>query len=269
MNYIQENKEAWEEAFEHRQPGWGEANSDRLLREEFPFFHPDAAEELRSFDYDGKSVAQFCCNNGRELLSLMRLGARNGVGFDIAENIIAQAAETARKANIDNCRFVCCNILDIPQQYYHCFDLVLFTIGAITWFQDLDLLFEKVSACLKPGGVLFLHDFHPLMNMLPMPGEPEFDAEHLSRIVYSYFRKEPWIENDGMEYMSESYRSKTFTSFSHTMSAVINAASRSQLRIVKLNEYDYDIGLTDVYDHRGFPLSYILIARKEESERFL
>lgn len=264
MSYFQENKEAWEEAFEHRHPGWGEENHERLLNEEFPFFCPDMIEEFRSIDFRGKSIAQFCCNNGRELLSLMRLGAKDGVGFDIAENIIEQAVETAEKAGIGNCRFVACNIMDIPEQYNNSFDFVMFTIGAITWFEDLNELFRKVSGCLKPGGILLLHDFHPIMNMLPLTGEPGFDEKHLNQIAYSYFRKEPWIENEGMGYMSEQYESKTFTSFSHTMSSIINGVSSAQMHVTKLNEYDYDIGLCDAYDKKGFPLSYILIAKKAE-----
>lgn len=177
-------------------------------------------------DFCGKTISQFCCNNGRELLSLMRLGAKEGIGFDIAENIIAQASGTAKKAGIDNCRFLSCNILDIPKQYDGCFDFILFTIGAITWFEDLNKLFQKVSGCLKPGGALFIHDFHPMMNMLPMPGEPGFDGQRLNQTAYSYFRKEPWIENEGMAF-------------------------------VKLNEYDYDIVLSDVYDPSGVsPIVY-------------
>ncbi|WP_394920479.1 class I SAM-dependent methyltransferase [uncultured Robinsoniella sp.] len=263
MNYYNENKEAWEEAFEHRHPGWGEVNYQRLVKEDLPFFCPDVAEQLKKLDLSGKDLAQFCCNNGRELLSLMYLGAKSGTGFDIAENIIAQAVDTAVKASIKNCKFISCNILDIPEKYNDAFDFVLFTVGAITWFQDLNVLFQKVSRCLKPSGILFLHDFHPIMNMLPMPGEPEFDEKHLNQITYSYFRKEPWIENEGMNYMSEPYASKTFTSFSHTMSDIINAVSNTGMRIKKLNEYDYDIGLSNVYNQKGFPLSYLLIAEKQ------
>lgn len=262
MNYIKKNKEAWEEAFEHKQDGWGEENYRRLLDEDLPFFCADSAAELRSMDFKGKSVAQFCCNNGRELLSLMQLGAENGVGFDIAENIIRQAEETAGKAGIQNCRFVACNILDIDEQYHNSFDFIMFTIGAITWFKDLRELFRKVSDCLKPGGILYIHDFHPIMNMLPMPGEPEFDEEHLDRAVYSYFRTEPWIENEGMGYMSEQFDSKTFTSFSHTMADIITGISDSRMRIVKLKEFDYDVGLSEAYDGKGFPLSFLLTAEK-------
>lgn len=267
MNYIQKNKAAWEEAFEHRHSNWGDENHKRLMNERLPFFHPDIVRELEKIDLKDKAISQFCCNNGRELLSMMQLGAKTGVGFDIADNIIKQAIDTAKKAGINNCSFVSCNILDIPNQYNGCFDLVLFTIGAITWFEDLKMLFQKVCDCLKPGGMMLIHDFHPLMNMLPMPGELEFDENNLNQIVYSYFRKEPWIENKGMEYMTEDYDSKTFISFSHTMSDIINAISAAQMRVVKLNEYDYDIGLSDLYDNKGFPLSYFLTAEKVATDK--
>lgn len=262
MDYRQENKAAWEEAFAHRHPGWGDSNHERLRREDLPFFCPDVAGELRGMEFKGKTVAQFCCNNGRELLSLMQLGPEEGFGFDIAENIIGQARDTAEKAGIGHCTFTACDILEIPAAYHGRFDFVLFTIGAITWFEDLKDLFQVVSDCLKPGGTMMIHDFHPVMNMLPMPGEPEFDGAHLNRIAYSYFRKEPWIENEGMGYMSEQFASRTFTSFSHTMADILNAASAVGLRVVKLNEYDYDVGLSEVYDHKGFPLSFLLRAEK-------
>lgn len=262
MSYIDDNKKAWEEAFEHRHPGWGDSNFERLLSEDLPFFNDDVKQELRSIDFKGKTVGQFCCNNGRELLSLMQLGPARGVGFDIAENIIEQALETAERAAIKNCEFVACDILQISPAYEGLFDFIFFTIGAITWFRDINALFRKVERCLKPGGKLLINDFHPLMNALPMPGEPDFDPAHPDRFAYSYFRQEPWIENEGMSYMSESYDSKTFTSFSHTMGALITAISKAPLRIVKLTEYGYDVGLSDVYDNSGLPLSYLLIAEK-------
>ena len=262
MNYIQGNKEAWEEAFEHRHEGWGEENAKRLLSEELPFFQKDMITELKQLDFKDKTAAQFCCNNGRELLSLMQLGVKQGYGFDIAENIIQQARDTAQQAGIVNCEFHACSILDIPENYYGTFDYVLFTIGAITWFEDVKLLFDKVAKCLKPGGMLLIHDFHPMMNTLPMPGEPQFDEKHLDRFVYSYFRKEPWVENEGMGYMSKSYASKTFISFTHTLSMIINGISDAGMHVTKLNEYDYDIGLSEAYDGCGLPLSYLLFAKK-------
>ncbi|HOP08679.1 MAG TPA: class I SAM-dependent methyltransferase [Candidatus Methanofastidiosa archaeon] len=262
MDYIKQNKQAWEEAFDHRRPDWGEENYKRLRNEQLPFFCADMVAELKAIDFEDKTVAQFCCNNGRELLSLMQLGAQRGIGFDIAENILQQARETAIKAGITNYEFVNANILDIDGRYHNSFDFVLFTIGAITWFQDLKPLFKKASDCLKPNGIMLIHDFHPFMNMLPMPGEPDFKSNQLDKITYPYFRNEPWIENKGIGYMSEKYESKTFTSFSHTLSDIINAILFSKMSMMKLNEYDYDVGLTNIYDNKGYPLSFILLAKK-------
>lgn len=262
MDYRAQNKAAWEEAFDRRLPGWGEDNAARLRGEQLPFFVPDVAAQLREMDLRDKAVAQFCCNNGRELLSLMQLGPRLGVGFDIAENILAQARHTAREAGIENCEFVCTDILALDSRYDGAFDFAFFTIGAITWFEDLSPLFQKVSDCLRPGGTLLLHDFHPFMNMLALPGEEAFGEDRLDRLAYSYFRAEPWVEDSGAGYMSQGNLSQTFTSFSHSMAAIVGALHGAGLGVKQLNEYDYDVGLTDAYDGRGYPLSFLLLAGK-------
>ncbi|RCX16612.1 methyltransferase family protein [Anaerobacterium chartisolvens] len=262
MDYINNNKSAWEEAFEHRQPSWGDDNYKILMNEKLPFLNADVVSEIEKIGLKGKTIGQFCCNNGRELLSMMQLNPSYGVGFDIAENIIEQAKETARKANITNCDFVTANIMDIDENYYNKFDFIFFTIGAITWFKDLSLLLVKASKCLKSNGLLLINDSHPFMNMLPLPHEDGFDGENLNQITYSYYRKEPWVENSGMGYMTPQYESKTFTSFSHTLSDIVNSVITAGIAIKKLNEYDYDVGLTNVYDKKGYPLSFILLAQK-------
>jgi len=262
MDYILSNKEAWEEAFDHRFENWGDYDYKRLISEELPFLESDVISELKGIDLKEKAIAQFCCNNGRELLSLMQLQPSIGVGFDIAENILEQARSNAKKAGIANCDFVATNILEIDERYHNKFDFVFFTIGAITWFEDLSLLFGKVAKCLKPGGLLFINDFHPLMNMLATPDEDAFDPNSIDKLVYPYFRKEPWLESDGMGYMAGQYHSKTFTCFSHTISEIINSSIQAGMTINKWNEYNYDVGLTDVYDNKEYPLSYIMIAQK-------
>ncbi|ATZ17957.1 hypothetical protein [Mesoplasma melaleucae] len=76
--------------------------------------------------------------------------------------------------------------------------MLIFTIGAITWFKDINELFKIVSKCLKRDGILILHDYYPLTNMLPFPGEAKYN-ENLTIIFESrYFSDEPWIENNGM-----------------------------------------------------------------------
>lgn len=91
MDYIKNNKGAWEEAFDHRRQNWGDDNYKSLIDVELPFLNADVVNELRKIDLKGKTIGQFCCNNGRELLSMMQLNPSSGVGFDIAENIVVTA----------------------------------------------------------------------------------------------------------------------------------------------------------------------------------
>lgn len=103
MDYIKSNKEAWEEAFERRAKGWSEDVYESLQNETYPFLKKELIEELLEFDFTNKTVSQFCCNNGRELLSIMKFGAKQGVGFDIAENMVSFANETAKKQKLIAC----------------------------------------------------------------------------------------------------------------------------------------------------------------------
>jgi ubiquinone/menaquinone biosynthesis C-methylase UbiE len=263
MDYIVKNKLAWEEAFERRRPGWGDNHWEMLVKQALPFFNRDMAAQLKEIGLQGKTIAQFCCNNGRELLSAMQLEPVLGVGFDIAENFIVQAKQMAAKVGQTNCEFVAGNILEIDPKYDSIFDLVFFTVGAITWFEDLGTVFAKVEKCLKPNGKLLINDYHPFMNMLPVSGEEAFDSDHLNRVTYPYFKNEPWVENSGMSYITPEYRSKPFTCFSHTISDIVNGVIGAGITLNKLMEFDYDVGLADEYEGKEFPLSFILVGEKK------
>lgn len=265
MDYINTNKEAWEEAFEHKQDGWGDENFKKLLNENYPFLYPDLLKELKRYSLEGKSVAQFCCNNGRELLSIIKgSNASSGVGFDIASNIIEQARVTAITADIP-CSFEVCNILEVPETYHGKFDYIFVTIGAICWFKDLKEFFKKVSLCLNEGGHLIMHEIHPCTNMLAVPGEEEFDQNNRTKITWSYFKEEPFIDNLGIGYMAgESYKSKTFTSFTHTMAEILDSLVSNHLKLTSIKEFDYDVsGEFGALNGHGYPLSFIVTATKE------
>lgn len=263
MNYIEKNKEAWEEAFDNRTDGWGENVVQNLRGASDCYIQPALKAELDKLELSGKHIAQFCCNNGRELLSICKHYNAVGTGFDIAENLISQGTRHAQELQLP-CTFIAENILDIPHAFDEAFDAVLFTIGAITWFQDLKSLFQVVSRCLKPEGILLIHDFHPVMNMLPLSSEEGYCKDEVHLMEHTYFTNEPWIENNGMGYISGEYASKTFTSFSHSVSDIVNSTITNDMDIRLLREYDYDIGLSDAYDYKGLPLSMLLMAVKRK-----
>ena len=261
--YIAGNKEAWEEAFDQRDASWGADINQRIETEAYPFFNEDTKKVLMRTDTKGKKIGQFCCNNGRELLSLVKCGnAEKGIGFDIAENQVAFANRKAKELDL-NCEFVAVNIYDIGQAYEALFDVVIITIGALCWFKDLQRFFEVVSKCMKPGAVIIINEQHPCTNMIASEGEELYDSKHPMDCRYSYFEHE-WTGNEGMYYITQkSYHSKTFTDFTHPMSEIISGMCSNGIVITGLQEFDYDIsGGFEHIDQQGFPLSVIIEGKK-------
>lgn len=265
-DYIKGNKEAWEEAFDMRDVAWGADIVERVRNTRYGFFNEDTAEVLRQIDCRGKAVAQFCCNNGRELLSLVQSsGAARGVGFDIAENQVAFAREKAQELELP-CEFVATDILDISDAYRGQFDVIIITIGALCWFKDLDAFFAVVSRCMKPEAFLVINEMHPCTNMLAVAGDEGYDARNRLACKYSYF-EHVWVGNEGMDYMAgKAYPSKTFTDFTHPLSEIMSAICGNGMAITGFQEFDYDIGngFLDV-QHQGYPLSMIIKAMKGRS----
>ena len=263
MDYSKKNKAAWEEAFSKHQEGYKEDPALRLKRGDLSFLEDDVRVVLAKIGLKGKSVAQFCCNNGRELLTMLNMGARNGTGFDITDNFTTEGRRLAQEANL-NGDFVATNIYDIDAIYAERFDLLLITIGALCWFDNLDRFFSKVALVLKTGGTVLINEQHPYTNMLAMPNEASFDQARPDQVVCSYFKEDPWIENDGLDYIGGThYASKTFYSFSQPFAVIFNALYKNGLVFEKLEEFDYDISA--FWPHlsgKGMPLSYILVAKK-------
>ncbi len=267
MSYVDENKEAWEEAFDMRSPDWGEDIVRRVRSEDYPFFDQEMTDALRALDVRGKMVGQFCCNNGRELLSWLRSGgARRGLGFDIAENQVAFAKAKAAELGLD-CRFVATDILKIGAEYGDALDAAIITIGALCWFEDLNAFFGAVARCLKEGAALIIHEQHPVTNMLALPGDEGYAEACPASLAHSYFRK-VWKGNEGMGYIAgRSYPSKTFTDFTHSLSEILGAMLGVGFRVRALREYERDIsGMFGHLERKGIPLSYILEARLEGRE---
>lgn len=261
--YIEGNKEAWEEAFDHRDPSWGTDITDRIRKEDYPFFHEEMKSVLEQLDTEGKVIGHFCCNNGRELLSLVKCGkAARGIGFDIAENQVAFANEKAKELNVP-CVFEAVNVYDIDDRHKEQFDIVIITIGALCWFDDLKRFFGVVSKCMKPGAVIVIHEQHPLTNMLATEGEEQYDPEHKTECCYSYFAHE-WKGNEGMYYITrKAYHSKTFTDYTHPMSEIITGMCSSGMAVSGLQEFDNDIsGGFVAIDRCGYPLSMIIQGKK-------
>ncbi len=261
------NRLAWNEATTIHQKARKLLKNDlkkKFSRKGFSTLDKIETAKLKKIGLVGKKVAQICCNNGRETLSLMALGADSAIGFDISDRAIKEARGLSRISGL-NCRFVRTDVYDIGRKYYNSFDLIYITIGALAWLPDLRKFFKIIYKMLTPGGYLMIYEHHPFGCMLATDGEKEYDPDDPLKIVHSYFRKEPWISNDGIDYIGMTrYKAKTAYDYSQTLSYIINSISGSGIVIKEFNEYHHDISTRCARHERAnkIPLSYILIGQK-------
>lgn len=209
---------------------------------------------------EGKRAVQLSCNNGRELLSLLRLGAATGVGIDISDGFIAQGRLLAEAAGLtERAEFVRSDVYRIPERFDGDFDIAYVTVGALGWLPDLDRYFEVVAWLLRPGGHLFVYEMHPMLDM--------FDPESGLEVKHSYFNEVPFeSSNDPDYYEPDKIVEATSYWFPHTMADVIGGCLRAGLNLESFEEYPHDV--SNVYrafkDFENKPaLSYALVARKE------
>ena len=256
-DYIQANRAMWNETAEvHAE----EYVKDLLRRVAAPDFTTFDAVERAIFEkigLEGKAVAQLSCNNGRELISCKKAGAGRCVGFDISDAFVAQARQLTEAGGVE-VSFVQSDVYDIPAEYAGTFDIVYVTIGALGWLPDLKTYFEIVAGLLKEGGHFFLYEMHPILNM--------FDAKKGLEVDASYFRTEPFVDEEEADYMdpTKTVSAKSYW-FPHTLADVIGGCLRNGLTLTHFEEYAHDI--SNVY--RAFqdfenkpPLSYSLAAQR-------
>lgn len=259
------NRAAWNEVNPIHQKSRTENLKELFKQKGYSTLDKIITDKLSEVGIAGKTAAQLCCNNGRETISLVNLGAKSAIGFDISDDAIKEARELSEIAGVD-CQFVRTDAYDIGPEYYNKFDLVLITIGALSWLPDLNRFFEIVSLMLKPGGSLLIYEQHPILYVFATEGDLEFDPDYPEKIAFSYFKKEPWAETKGIDYIGKSvYDSKIHYSYTQTLSDIINAVVKNKIRLDELNEYPHDISETwdDMESGGKLPRCYIIVGHKE------
>ncbi len=260
-NYTGANRAAWNQAagVHERQ------NFERLVQDfktpGFSLLDETITGLFHQVGLEGAPVAQLQCNNGRELLSIKNLGAGRCTGFDISEAFIEQARRLAAASGID-CRFVASDIYDIPESYNDLFGIVFISVGSLGWIPDLGRYFQVVRRLLSPEGWLLIYEEHPILDMFE-PGNPD-----PMQLYHSYFKEQPYIDQDGLDYYGHTtYESLPTYWFHHKLSDIFSAVLGQGLSIRSFAEYPHDLSNVFAYMEQETarpPLSFSLLARLSE-----
>lgn len=187
-------------------------------------------------DVDGKSLLHLQCHFGQDTLSWSRMGAKC-TGVDISEKAIELAEKLNTELGLD-ANFICCNVLDTSKYVSETFDIVFTSYGTIGWLPDLKPWAQMIAKRLKPGGVFYIVEFHPIAWMYDYNVTPPAMkyAYHQKEVIYDEY--EGTYANNDAKITSKEY------GWNHSFSDVINALTAAGLTINYMNEYDaspYDV----------------------------
>lgn len=180
-------------------------------------------------DLSGKELLHLQCHFGLDTMSWARLGAK-ATGVDFSDVAIKLASQLSEELKL-NTRFICSNVYDLGDCLDQKFDVVFTSYGVIGWLPDLDKWAEVISRFLKPGGIFYMAEFHPVVWM--------FD-DAFQKIHYSYFNNGVLaIEQIGTYADKTADINLTEYSWNHSLSEVVSALVKHGLQIQSLHEYDY------------------------------
>jgi len=225
--YFESNKKLWNERTSVH------VKSDFYNNEEFISGRNSLNEiELSELgDVKGRSILHLQCHFGQDTLSFARMGAK-ATGVDFSDEAISNAMDLNEKLGLD-AEFINCNVYDLKNHLDKKFDIIFTSYGVIGWLPDLDLWANLISHFLKPGGVFYIVEFHPLVWM--------FD-DNFERIEYPYFNTEKPIEiSSTTTYASSTEKLSGVTEYSwnHGISETTNALIDAGLKVEFIHEFPF------------------------------
>jgi SAM-dependent methyltransferase len=254
------NRAAWNASAVHHASGpmW-EANC-AMAREGTSVLDATLTQALRTAGVTGARLVQVGCNNGREVLSAMALGAAEGWGIDQSEAFLAQATKLAAMSPFDP-QFLNADIYDLPEDAPHAFDIALITVGVLNWMPDLPVFFAAVASLLRTGGQVVIYETRPMLEMFDPHGDDPF------ALADSYFRKAPHVETQAITYDGTVVEgAPELHWFPHTLSTIVQSAIDAGLTLCQLTEYPHSIREVeyDLYEGREpqVPMSFLLRATR-------
>jgi SAM-dependent methyltransferase len=222
-------------------------------------------------DVAGKALIHLQCHFGLDTLSWARLGA-GVVGVDFSGPAVRAARKLAEEIGVP-AEFVLSDVYDAPAAVGHrAFDIVYTGGGALCWLPDMERWAQVVFDLLRPGGQLYLFEFHPIKWIF----DPAETREPIIRD--DYFSPAEGFPDGGVTYADASIPAAATPTvqWNHPLGEVVTALVRAGLAIDSLRELDHDLlrqwdfmesGEDRMYrmpkGRASLPLMYVLRAHRE------
>ncbi len=241
------NRANWDERVSvHVRGGFYDVDAWRAGRESLQPFEIVEVGEVK-----GRSLVHLQCHFGMDTLSWARRGAQV-TGLDFSPAAVEAARGLAEEAALP-ARFVCANVYDAVEALGRTYEIVYTTHGVLGWLPDLRRWAEVVDALLRPGGFVYLSEFHPVSWCLdPAASTRAFGSE----VEHDYFASEPLQIDEAGTYADRAAetRHNQTVEFQHTLGEIVSALCERGFVLEFLRERD----------HTLFPQLSWLIERPEE-----
>ena len=264
-------------------PSWLATN--RALWDEMAGRHPATAlydvdglvagrDDLRPWEeaelgpVEGLDLVHLQCHIGSDTIGWARRGARV-VGLDFSPVALEAAGELARRCGLD-VRWVQADVHDAVAVLGEArFDVVYTGIGALGWLPDLQPWAEAVSGLLRPGGVLYVVELHPMWVAMVQDG-----TTICQDAIDAAFTR--WDEPDRTSYADPDRPLEHLSSHErlHSIADLLTAVLDRGMAIELFHEFDVTPAPTPWLERHPdglyrfpagllrFPLTYSLRARK-------
>lgn len=181
-------------------------------------------------DVKGKKMLHLQCHFGQDSMCWARMGAQV-TGVDLSPKSLALARKLNSQLGLD-VQFVESNVLELKDHLEGQFDIVFTSYGTYGWLPDLEQWASVIHHFLKPGGIFYIADFHPVLYLYDFPTKS---------LQYNYFNNgKPYEEISEGTYadIDAPIRQKEYF-WNHSLSEVINPFLGLGMQILEFKEYPY------------------------------
>jgi SAM-dependent methyltransferase len=185
---------------------------------------------------EGRKLVHLQCHLGTETMAFALKGAC-ATGLDFSGVSVQEAKRLARAAAL-SIEYVHADVYDAVEALgVGRFDIVYTGKGALCYLPDLTAWAQTIALLLKPGGFLYIVEFHPVLNALG-PTQTLERADDLV-IRHDYLGGRGAIERDSSHTYTDGpalARDTVHYEWPHGLGEVITAIAQSGFTIDSLNE---------------------------------